>query len=198
MTDILEITLKNNMDRIAGAILLGKDLNPPNRLKFPCSICNKSVQKNQNAIQCDKCDKWVHRKCEGMSIEKYNFHSNNETEFYCLYCTMKENYVNIPFTISDNFELDNVNKSDNMKFCENLPSLEEIYETTKWSDYPIPMEEVSLPSNLKSKYHSVYDFQKLKIEKNFNIFHANVNGLETKYGTFPKWCKISNGCDSHY
>ena len=181
MTDALEIALKNNIDRIAGAILLEKDLNPPNKLKFPCSICNKSVQKNQNAIQCDKCDKWVHRKCEGMSIDTYNFHSNNETEFYCLYCTMKENYVNIPFTISDNFELDSVNKSDNMKFCENLPSLEEIYETTKWSEYPRPMEEASLPSNLKSKYHTVYDFQKLKIEKNFNIFHANVNGLESKF-----------------
>ena len=27
------------------------------------------------------------------------------------------------------------------------------------------------------------DFQKLKIEKNFNIFHANVNGLEPKFET---------------
>ena len=45
MTDALEIALKNNIDRIAGALLLGKDLNPPNRLKFPCCICNKSVQK---------------------------------------------------------------------------------------------------------------------------------------------------------
>ena len=69
MTDALEIALKNNIDRIAGAILLGRELNPPNKLKFPCSICNKSVQKNQNALQCDKCDKWVHRKCEGMPIE---------------------------------------------------------------------------------------------------------------------------------
>ena len=43
------------------------------------------------------------------------------------------------------------------------------------------MEEASLPSNLNSKYHSVRDFQKLKIQKNFNIFHANVNGLESKF-----------------
>ena len=183
MTDALEIALKNNIDRISGALLMGKELNPMNNFKFPCSICNKSVQKNQNAIQCDTCDKWVHRKCEGMSTERYNYHINNESDFHCMYCVMKENYVNIPFTLSDNFELDNVNKSDNMKFCENLPTLEEIYETTKWSDYPRPMEEASLPSNLKSKYHTVYDFQKLKIEKNFNIFHSNVNGLESKFDT---------------
>ena len=68
-----------------------------------------------------------------------------------------------------------------MKFCESLPTLEEIYETTKFSSFPKPMEEASLPSNLNSKYHSVLDFQKLKVQKNFNIFHANVNGLETKF-----------------
>ena len=47
MTDAIEIALRNNIDRIAGAILLGKELNTPNRLKFPCSICNKSVQKTK-------------------------------------------------------------------------------------------------------------------------------------------------------
>ena len=34
---------------------------------------------------------------------------------------------------------------------------------------------------LNSRYHSVSEFQDLRIEKNFNIFHANVNGLETKF-----------------
>ena len=68
-----------------------------------------------------------------------------------------------------------------MKFCESLPTLEEIYETSKFSSFPKPMEEASLPSNLNSKYHSIYDIQNLKIQKNFNIFHANVNGLESKF-----------------
>ena len=73
------------------------------------------------------------------------------------------------------------NHSGTMKFCESLPTLEEIYETSKFSSFPKPMEEASLPSNLNSKYHNVYDFQNLKIQKNFNIFHANVNGLESKF-----------------
>jgi hypothetical protein len=42
-----DIALKNNMDRIAGAILSSQNLNPPNRLKNPCSICNKNCLKNQ-------------------------------------------------------------------------------------------------------------------------------------------------------
>ena len=68
-----------------------------------------------------------------------------------------------------------------MKFCENLPTLEEIHETSKFSSFPKPMKEATLPSNLNSKYHSVRDFQKLKIQKNFNIFHANDNGFESKF-----------------
>ena len=68
-----------------------------------------------------------------------------------------------------------------MHFCENLPTLEEIYETNNFASYPQPLEEATLPSNLNSKYHRVDEFQKLKMEKNFNIFHSNVNRLETKY-----------------
>ena len=41
-----EIAYRNNVERISGAILLGVDLNPKNRLKHPCAICNKSVQNN--------------------------------------------------------------------------------------------------------------------------------------------------------
>ena len=60
--------------------------------------------------------------------------------------------------------------------------MEEIYETNKFSSYPNRCEE-DLPSNLSSKYHSVSEFQKLRIEKNSNIFHSNVNGLESKFST---------------
>ena len=98
-----------------------------------------------------------------------------------MYCTMKFNHEHIPFTLSDDNDIVNINNSDTMKFCESLPTLEEIYVTSNFSSFPKPMEEASLPSNLNSKYHSVQDLQKLKIQKNFNIFHANVNGLETKF-----------------
>ena len=183
-----EIAYHNNIERISGAISLGVELNPKNNLKFPCVICNKSVQSNQNAILCDHCGKWCHRKCDAMSPELYKHYVDNqddpELKWSCLYCTMQFNHEHIPFTLSDNNDIDMINYSDSMKFCESLPTLEEIYETTKFSSFPKPMEEGSiLPSNLNSKYHSVRDFQKLKIQKNFNILHSNVNGLESKCDT---------------
>ena len=181
----VEIAYANNIERISGAILLDVDLNPTNRLKYPCAICNKSVRSNQQAIACDICDKWCHRKCDAMTKEMYDYYDKNqdnpEITWHCMYCTMKFNHQHIPFTLSDNNDIENTNNSDTMKFCENLPTLEEIYETSKFSSFPKPLEEASLPSNLSSKYHSVRDFQKLKIQKNFNIFHANVNGLESKF-----------------
>ena len=187
------IALENNMERISGAILSGKALNPPlsKNLQWPCVICNKNVLSNQNGITCDNCGKWCHRHCDAMSQETYNKYVENynnpeitvKAKWYCLYCTMVYNNEHIPFTLCENHDLNNFNNSDNMSFCENLPSLEDIHETSKFSAFPKPMEEASLPSNLNSKYHSVRDFQKLKIENNFNIFHANVNGLESKFDT---------------
>ena len=39
---------------------------------------------------------------------------------------------------------------------------------------------MEIPSNSCSKYYSVADFQLLNISKKFNIFHTNINGLESK------------------
>ena len=41
------ISYNNNLQRISGAILLDKELNPPNNLKSPCVVCNKNVLSNQ-------------------------------------------------------------------------------------------------------------------------------------------------------
>ena len=170
----VKIAYENNLERISGAILLGADLNPKNKLRYPCAICNKSVQSNQNGIACDQCGKWCRRKCDAMSPEMYEYYVNNqdnpELTWYCMYCTMKFNHEHIPFTLSDNNDIENINNSDTMKFCESLPSLEEIYETSKFSSFPKPMEEADLPSNLNSKYHNIRDFQKLKIQKNLIFF----------------------------
>ena len=126
MAQASTFALKNNMDRIAGAILLGEEITPPShsKIKYPCSICNRSCQKNQSCIQCDKCNKWCHIKCDGTSQTEYNYlqttNENPDIKWFCLCCTMKFNYQNIPFTLSDDLDLNNINNSDTMSFCENL------------------------------------------------------------------------------
>ena len=41
--------------------------------------------------------------------------------------------------------------------------------------------DINLTNLIDCKYHSVNEFQKNNLTKNFNIFHNNVNGLETKF-----------------
>jgi hypothetical protein len=99
-----DIALKNNMDRISGAILSGQNLNPLNRLKNPCSICNKNCLKNQACINCSTCGKDYHIKCDGISKIQYNEYNTikddpNKTDlqWHCLYCTIKLNHKKYPF-----------------------------------------------------------------------------------------------------
>ena len=42
--------------------------------------------------------------------------------------------------------------------------------------------EIKLSNLEDCKYYSVEEFQKVNFEKSFNIFHNNLNGLETKFG----------------
>ena len=68
-----------------------------------------------------------------------------------------------------------------MEFCKAIPSLEIIHETSAYEKYSLPDIDSTFPNLLTSKYHSVDEVQNLRIEKDFNIFHSNVNGLESKF-----------------
>ena len=79
MAYAVDIALQNNIERISGAILADTNLNIPNNLKYPCSICNKNCLKNQLSILCDGCEKWCHLKCDGTTtVEQYKFLEETE------------------------------------------------------------------------------------------------------------------------
>ena len=183
MANASRIKLDNNIERIAASILAGKELNPSNKLKFPCAICNKNCTKNQACIQCDECDKWCHIKCDGTSKEDYHFYQttndDSDIKWYCLLCTMRNRHENFPFTLTDASDLLKINNSDSMEFCKYLPGLEILHETSSYAKYSLPDPDSAFPNLNTSKYHSVSQFQNLRTEDHFNIFHSNVNGLET-------------------
>ena len=47
--------------------------------------------------------------------------------------------------------------------------------------YSLPDPDFDMPNLVDSRYHTVHEFQNLDIIQNFNIFHANANGLEGKF-----------------
>ena len=44
-----------------------KKNKPKRKYKFPCGICEKSVNKNQKSIYCDNCGLWIHKSCEKLT-----------------------------------------------------------------------------------------------------------------------------------
>ena len=74
-------------------------------LKYPCSVCHKSVKVNDPALVCTSCFLWTHNKCNNVDQKTDEFHQEHEDElFECLSCML-------PFTGLNNYQFDNlVNK----------------------------------------------------------------------------------------
>ena len=169
------------IERLIESILNGR-IKPRSRVKHPCGICYKAVKKNHKAVQCDECDLWVHIGCNGTSNDEYELLKISDDPWVCLVCKLVNNLEILPFTQCDNTELSSINNTNSMKFLESLPNAEITNETSKFDNVSSNEHEASfeLPSKSCSKYYSVEEFQLLNLSKNFNIFHTNINGLESK------------------
>ena len=114
MTNMSNMSFKydETCEKIIKAVSTETELNVPNNLKWPCSICNKNVTTIMKAVRCDNCKKWCHIKCDGTSAEEYEsmvINENHDVEWHCLYCTIKQNHENIAFTLINDDEIYDIN-----------------------------------------------------------------------------------------
>ena len=180
--DVTKIKFEQVTERIISAICQDKELNVHNNFHSPCSICNKNVLSNQKAVYCDSCHKWCHIKCDGSTLETYQYlmSTDDTITWDCLVCKMKFHHQNFPFITCDLSEIIKINNSDSMKFCDFLPSLETISLSNEFLNISLNDVDHNLPILTNCKYYNVNAFQSLQIQKNLNVFHSNVNGLESK------------------
>ena len=136
---------------------------------------------------CDICDKWIHIVCNNTTTDEYEQLKNQDDMWVCFLCNVKNNLLNVPFTICDNTELSNINTCNSMSFLNALPSIDVANETVNFSYTASNEIDVELPSNTDSRYYSVTEFQKLNKPKNLNIFHTNINGLESKFDNLQEF-----------
>ena len=96
------------------------------KFKFPCSICEKSVNKNQKSVYCNNCDLWVHKKCEGLSDDEFQklVEEDDEVPWFCLVCQIKLNAEIFPFGVLSKFELLDLYGIDLPSHLQTLPSFE--------------------------------------------------------------------------
>ena len=83
----------------------------------------------------------------------------------------KVSSIHFPFTLCDDTEIQNLNNSNSMRFCESLPKLEVLTEVSKFANQSDNEVDYNLHIHSSCKYYTVNEVQNFKINNNFNIFH---------------------------
>ena len=151
-------------------------------MKNPCNICNKSVRKTQKGINDDTYDSWIHIGCNGTTEYEYEQLKVSDNPWECIVCHLTKNRDIIPFAQCDNIELCNIFNTNSMGFLHSLPNTEIVIEATKFVNSSSNEIVTELPSKqCCCNYYSVNDYQHLNNSGNSNIFHTNINGLDSKF-----------------
>ena len=84
------------------------------------------------------------------------------------------------FNSCDNKQLSSINLCDSLKELNNVNTIDNPQHFSNRCDKAI---DTNLPSKTCCKNYTITEFQDLNINSNLNIFHNNINGLETKYSS---------------
>ena len=106
--------------------IIYKKAKPERKLKFPCGICDKSVNKNQKSIYCNNCGLWVRKPCEGLTDGEFQklVEEDERIPLSCLVCEVKSNADIFPFCLLSKLELLDLYGFDLPSHLETPPSFE--------------------------------------------------------------------------
>eukprot|EP00004_Rigifila_ramosa_P027033 TRINITY_DN8627_c0_g1_i1.p1 TRINITY_DN8627_c0_g1~~TRINITY_DN8627_c0_g1_i1.p1 ORF type:complete len:922 (+),score=166.65 TRINITY_DN8627_c0_g1_i1:796-3561(+) len=54
-----------------------------------CPVCNRAYDNDDydvDMLECDYCKRWVHRECEGLSVEQYSLMTDSRNKYKCVAC----------------------------------------------------------------------------------------------------------------
>ena len=135
-------------------------------IKFPCQVCEKSVDTNHNAICCDMCDCCVHIHCNNIYKQTYRQLQKDPSPWYCKPCLKKE----ILFS--------NLNDSEFEVFTSGLSILpkKRLHEPTIFEKINAFTEN----EETNCKYHTIDQLNKINIAKHskkLSLMHLNISSL---------------------
>ena len=134
--------------------------------KYPCSVCEKNVNKNQKAIQCSQCELWSHASCNGIGKSEYKklIDEDDDVPSHCIPCLVLENSRIFPFGFLSKTEL-----------CDlmgvNLPSLEIASKLTNLPKLNSCDLDENLVQTINSSYHRIGDLPKANFNSHSQISH---------------------------
>ena len=146
--------------------------------------------------------KWIHIKCDGTSNDKYEelklLNKRAELDptvipddWQCLRCKIKFQYDNVPFMFQDNIDIENLNNTDSNKFFEMLPKFNIMSEINNLSNKAHDID-ANIDDPINCKYYSVEELKMISRKKALNIFHSNVNGLDTHFDNLHEFLANAN------
>ena len=76
--------------------------------KAECGLCSGDVLNNHKAVQCDKCEMWVHNDCSFVTDSQYETMQNSSCTWICPKCKF--------FNFSDSFFSEQLNLDNQNRF----------------------------------------------------------------------------------
>ena len=161
------------------------------------SICFKNVNKNQKAIKCNTCLKWIHRKCNGISVKEYEALVNepDEIPWLCILCNIDDMASKFPFGYLSKIEFNELYGVDLPSQLELLPSFE---SRSKLSQIP-NLDNYNIDENFVQSINSKYTcmdqlaFNKLTstLSKSLSLMHINIKSLSKRIDEFKTVLSMS-------
>ena len=141
--------------------------------KYPCGICTKPVAKSHKAILCDKCGKWIHKKCNNTSNEEYIRIQETNKPWTCQKCFNDD----VPFSVISDEDLKCTIQGKNQFL---IPSLDP--ESNLNIDFFRNIKEVlnknDGEANSNCAYYTISELNDCKVDKHFtSFFHFNIASL---------------------
>ena len=159
---IISIQLVKTFCSYSHDLLLQTDLLRVMVIKFPCGISLKPVANNHQAIKCDKCNLWIHIKCN--KINKKTYLQTDTSYGYCMTCTKEF----LPFSDTNDKELIQTTIGERVKFTH----IDNVPQSVKENFIHKSTSEIKT-----SKHFTMSDLQSLTYNKknNLALFHMNIN-----------------------
>lgn len=120
---------------------------------FPCGICHKNIADSQKAIFCNKCNFFVHIKCNNITASEYKQLEKepDDVHWFCKLCITEM----FPFGLLANEDLLGLYDFDLPSFIDSIPSFEiisNLMNLPNLSDYDI---DEHMPQNIDSRYFTL-------------------------------------------
>ena len=137
-------------------------------VNFPCSVCEKPVAINHEAVCCDNCNKWVHIRCNNTCKKTYKCLKKDRTPWYCKLCIRSE----LPFSTLNNTEFARLTKNKTIIHKKQIQESFTLLEK---------LNQFSENENLTCKYYINERLKELNSEKNnsqsLSLLHLNISSL---------------------